>query len=41
MRSLITVFAHTVHTQLEPLLEFLCSLLGPRGKPALELAMAE
>ena len=37
MQSLIMVFAHPVHTQLEPLLEF----LGPRGKPALEFAMAE
>lgn len=35
------VFAHLVHTQLEPLLEFLCSLPGPTGKPALEFVMAE
>ncbi|KAJ7331861.1 hypothetical protein JRQ81_014041 [Phrynocephalus forsythii] len=36
MQSLIMVFAHLVHSQLEPLLEFLCSLPGPTGKPALE-----
>ncbi|VTJ56934.1 Hypothetical predicted protein [Marmota monax] len=41
MQSLIMVFAHLVHTQLEPLLEFLCSLPGPTGKPALEFVMAE
>lgn len=35
------VFAHLVHSQLEPLLEFLCSLPGPTGKPALEFVMAE
>lgn len=40
-QSLIMVFAHLVHTQLEPLLEFLCSLPGPTGKPALEFVMAE
>ncbi|RXN38018.1 importin-9 isoform X1 [Labeo rohita] len=39
--SLIMVFAHLVHSQLEPLLEFLCSLPGPTGKPALEFVMAE
>ncbi|XP_052329209.1 importin-9-like isoform X1 [Oncorhynchus keta] len=41
MQSLIMVFAHLVHSQLEPLLEFLCSLPGPTGKPALEFVMAE
>lgn len=41
VQSLIMVFAHLVHTQLEPLLEFLCSLPGPTGKPALEFVMAE
>lgn len=35
------VFAHLVHSQLEPLLEFLCSLPGPTGKPALEFVMTE
>lgn len=35
------VFAHLVHTQLGPLLDFLCSLPGPTGKPALEFVMAE
>ncbi|XP_031680661.1 importin-9 isoform X1 [Oncorhynchus kisutch] len=40
-QSLIMVFAHLVHSQLEPLLEFLCSLPGPTGKPALEFVMAE
>lgn len=40
-QSLIMVFAHLVHIQLEPLLEFLCSLPGPTGKPALEFVMAE
>ncbi|XP_053881455.1 importin-9 isoform X3 [Malaclemys terrapin pileata] len=39
--SLIMVFAHLVHSQLEPLLEFLSSLPGPTGKPALEFVMAE
>uniref|UniRef100_A0A4W3IWF5 Importin 9 n=1 Tax=Callorhinchus milii TaxID=7868 RepID=A0A4W3IWF5_CALMI len=41
MQSLIMVFAHLVHNQLEPLLEFLCSLPGPTGKPALEFVMTE
>lgn len=41
LQSLIMVFAHLVHSQLEPLLEFLCSLPGPTGKPALEFVMAE
>uniref|UniRef100_A0A8C2H7K9 Importin 9 n=1 Tax=Cyprinus carpio TaxID=7962 RepID=A0A8C2H7K9_CYPCA len=41
MQSLIMVFAHLVHSQLDPLLEFLCSLPGPTGKPALEFVMAE
>uniref|UniRef100_A0A670IHJ4 Importin 9 n=1 Tax=Podarcis muralis TaxID=64176 RepID=A0A670IHJ4_PODMU len=41
MQSLIMVFAHLVHSQLEPLLEFLCSLPGPTGKPALEFVMSE
>lgn len=41
LQSLIMVFAHLVHSQLEPLLEFLCGLPGPTGKPALEFVMAE
>uniref|UniRef100_A0A3Q3DP46 Importin 9 n=1 Tax=Hippocampus comes TaxID=109280 RepID=A0A3Q3DP46_HIPCM len=41
MQSLIMVFAHLVHSQLEPLLDFLCSLPGPTGKPALEFVMTE
>ncbi|XP_072336823.1 importin-9 isoform X4 [Scyliorhinus torazame] len=41
MQSLIMVFAQLVHNQLEPLLEFLCSLPGPTGKPALEFVMSE
>lgn len=41
LQSLIMVFAHLVHSQLEPLLEFLCSLPGPTGKPALEFVMTE
>uniref|UniRef100_A0A8D0AE93 Importin 9 n=1 Tax=Sander lucioperca TaxID=283035 RepID=A0A8D0AE93_SANLU len=41
MQSLIMVFGHLVHSQLEPLLEFLCSLPGPTGKPALEFVMTE
>uniref|UniRef100_A0A8B9LB95 Importin 9 n=1 Tax=Astyanax mexicanus TaxID=7994 RepID=A0A8B9LB95_ASTMX len=41
MQSLIMVFAHLVHSQLDPLLEFLSSLPGPTGKPALEFVMTE
>ncbi|KAM4699585.1 importin-9 [Discoglossus pictus] len=41
MQSLIMVFAHLAHSQLEALLEFLCSLPGPTGKPALEFVMSE
>ncbi|KAI5093529.1 importin-9, partial [Silurus meridionalis] len=41
MQSLIMVFAHLVHSQIEPLLEFLSSLPGPTGKPALEFVMME
>lgn len=41
LKSLIMVFAHLVHSQLEPLLEFLSSLPGPTGKPALEFVMTE
>ncbi|XP_075930627.1 importin-9 isoform X2 [Petromyzon marinus] len=41
MQSLIMVFAHLVHSQLDALLEFLSSLPGPTGKPALEFVMSE
>uniref|UniRef100_A0A8C5P946 Importin 9 n=1 Tax=Leptobrachium leishanense TaxID=445787 RepID=A0A8C5P946_9ANUR len=41
MQSLIMVFAHLAHSQLEPLLDFLSSLPGPTGKPALEFVMSE
>lgn len=41
VQSLIMVFAHLVHSQLDPLLEFLSSLPGPTGKPALEFVMTE
>uniref|UniRef100_A0A8C4QTR3 Importin-7/11-like TPR repeats domain-containing protein n=1 Tax=Eptatretus burgeri TaxID=7764 RepID=A0A8C4QTR3_EPTBU len=41
MQSLIMVFAHLVHSQMDAVLEFLCNLPGPTGKPALEFVMIE
>ena len=35
------VFAHLVHTQMEAVLEFLSSVPGPTGKPALEFVLTE
>ncbi|KAK7102594.1 importin-9-like [Littorina saxatilis] len=41
MQSLLMVFAHLVNIQLEPVLEFLTSVPGPTGKPALEFVLEE
>lgn len=35
------VFAHLIHTQLDPVLEFLSNVPGPTGKPALEFVLTE
>ncbi|KAK7490568.1 hypothetical protein BaRGS_00018171 [Batillaria attramentaria] len=41
MQSLLMVFAHLLNIQLEPVLEFLTSVPGPTGKPALEFVLTE
>ncbi|XP_064607438.1 importin-9-like [Liolophura sinensis] len=41
MQSLVMVFAHLIHTQLDPVLEFLSNVPGPTGKPALEFVLTE
>lgn len=35
------IFAHLMHTQMEAILEFLTSVPGPTGKPALEFVLLE
>ena len=35
------VFANLIHTQLDAVLEFLCSVPGPDGKPALQFVLTE
>ena len=40
-QSLVMVFAHLVHTQMEAVLDFLSSVPGPTGKPALEFVLTE
>ncbi len=41
LQSLVMVFAHLVHSQLESVLEFLTNVPGPTGKPALEFVLTE
>ncbi|KAL8589419.1 hypothetical protein ACOMHN_021571 [Nucella lapillus] len=41
MQSLLMVFAHLINLQLEAVLEFLTSVPGPTGKPALEFVLTE
>ncbi len=41
LQSLVLVFAHLMHTQMDAVLEFLCSVPGPTGKPALEFVLTE
>ncbi|CAH1265152.1 IPO9 [Branchiostoma lanceolatum] len=41
IQSLVMVFAHLMHTRLEDLLEFLCSVPGPTGNTALEFVLSE
>lgn len=40
-QSLIMVFAHLVHTRMQPVLTFLSGLPGPTGQPVLEFLMTE
>ena len=40
-QSLVLVFAHLMHSQMEAVLEFLCSVPDPMGKPALEFVLTE
>ena len=35
------VFAHLMHTQMDAVLEFLHSVPGPTGKPALEFVLSD
>ena len=35
------VFANLIHTQLDAVLEFLCSVPGPDGQPALQFVLTE
>ncbi|KAK2163574.1 hypothetical protein LSH36_77g04009 [Paralvinella palmiformis] len=41
IQSLVLVFAHLMHTQMEAVLEFLYNVPGPTGKPALEFVLTE
>ncbi|PVD24404.1 hypothetical protein C0Q70_14886 [Pomacea canaliculata] len=41
MQSLLMIFAHLLNIQLEAVLEFLTSVPGPTGKPALEFVLLE
>ena len=41
LQSLVLVFAHLVHCQLDAMLEFLSSVPSPTGKPALEFVLIE
>ncbi|PIK58812.1 putative importin-9 [Apostichopus japonicus] len=41
MQSLIMVYAHLMHSQISAVLEFLYSVPGPTGKPALEFVLVE
>ncbi|XP_006822545.1 importin-9 [Saccoglossus kowalevskii] len=41
VQSLVMVFAHLIHNQLDAVLEFLYNVPGPTGKPALEFVMTE
>ncbi|XP_013378770.1 importin-9 isoform X2 [Lingula anatina] len=41
VQSLVMVFAHLIHTQMDAVLEFLYNVPGPTGKPALEFVMNE
>ena len=40
-QSLVLVFAHLMHSQMDAVLEFLCSVPGPTGKTALEFVLVE
>ena len=40
-QSLIMVFAQLVHHQMEAVLDFLSTVPGPTGKPALEFVLSE
>lgn len=41
LQSLVLVFAHLMHTQMEAVLEFLTTVPSPTGKPALEFVLDE
>ncbi|XP_076333062.1 importin 9 [Tachypleus tridentatus] len=41
IQSLIMVFAHLIHHQMNAVLEFLCGVPGPTGKSALEFVLTE
>lgn len=41
MQSLIMVYAHLMHSQINAVLEFLYNVPGPTGKPALEFVLVE
>ncbi|KAI0216737.1 Importin-9 [Lamellibrachia satsuma] len=41
LQSLIMVFAHLIHHQMEAVLDFLSTVPGPTGKPALEFVLTE
>ncbi|XP_022238749.1 importin-9-like [Limulus polyphemus] len=41
IQSLIMVFAHLIHHQMDAVLEFLCGVPGPTGKSALEFVLTE
>lgn len=41
IQSLIMVYAQLIHTQLEAVINFLCSVPGPSGEPALHFVMTQ
>ncbi|CAI9717889.1 importin-9-like isoform X1 [Octopus vulgaris] len=41
IQSLVMIFAHLTHTQMEALLAFLSNVPGPTGKPALHFVLTE
>ena len=41
LQSLVMVFAHLMHTQMDAVLEFLYTVPGPTGKPALEFVLTD
>ena len=41
IQSLIMVYAQLIHSQLDAVMNFLCSVPGPSGEPALHFVLTE